>query len=84
LPYTVKCFTILYTVYPVYTLRQKGDRHMQEQTAVKAWGNSLAIRLNKYVLEIAKIQLNDVLQVEASENMIVLKKVQKHRSLRNA
>lgn len=53
---------------------------MQEQTAVKAWGNSLAIRLNKYVLEIAKIQLNDVLQVEASENMIVLRKVQKHRS----
>ena len=53
---------------------------MPNQTIVRPWGNSQGIRLNKTILEAAKINLEDILQVETSENMIILKKIQKHKT----
>ena len=53
---------------------------MPNQTIVRPWGNSKGIRLNKTILEAAKINLEDILQVETSENMIILKKIQKHKT----
>ena len=53
---------------------------MTEQTVVRAWGNSQGIRLSKKILEKAKIGLDDLLQVEDSENTIILKKAFRHKS----
>ena len=53
---------------------------MITQTTVSAWGNSQGVRLNKSVLEAAQISLSDILQVEAEEDIIILRKVPKHRS----
>ena len=53
---------------------------MTEQTVVRAWGNSQGIRLSKKILEKAKIGLDDLLQVEVSENTIILKKAFRHKS----
>ena len=53
---------------------------MTEQTVVRAWGNSQGIRLSKKILETAKIGLDDLLQVEVSENTIILKKAFRHKS----
>ena len=50
------------------------------EVQLKPWGNSQGIRLNKTILEAAKINLEDILQVETSENMIILKKIQKHKT----
>ena len=53
---------------------------MVNQTVLRQWGNSQGVRLGKDVLEAAKLKLSDVLQIETSENVIVLRKVQKHRT----
>ena len=53
---------------------------MITQTTVNAWGNSQGVRLHKSVLEAAQISLSDVLQVEAEENIIILRKIPKHKS----
>lgn len=49
-------------------------------TAVSRWGNGHAVRLSKTVMSQAHISLNDTLNIEASENCIVLRKVPKTKA----
>ncbi|MCD8195610.1 MAG: AbrB/MazE/SpoVT family DNA-binding domain-containing protein [Lachnospiraceae bacterium] len=51
------------------------------QTQVKAWGNSQGVRLPKEVLRKANIFPDEILEVKASEGMIILEKEFKHRTL---
>lgn len=51
-------------------------------TAVSRWGNGHAVRLSKTVMSQAHISLNDTLNIEASENCIVLRKVPKTKAER--
>lgn len=53
---------------------------MSDQVIVKNWGNSQGIRLSKSILTKANIKADDVLEVEAAENMIILRKPFRHRS----
>ncbi len=53
---------------------------MTDQTVIHAWGNSQGIRLNKKIMEEADFSLSDTLQVEVSKDMIILRKLPKHRS----
>lgn len=53
---------------------------MTSQATVKPWGNSQGIRLSMDVLRKANIQVNDTLQIEVSDNMLILKKVFRHRT----
>ena len=53
---------------------------MTSQSTIKPWGNSQGIRLSKSVLEQANIDVNDTVQIEASENVIILRKVFRHRT----
>ena len=55
---------------------------MISQSIVKAWGNSQGIRLSKSVLAQANIEINDTVQIEASENVIILRKVFRHRTFK--
>ena len=49
-------------------------------TAVSRWGNGHAVRLSKNVMSQAHISPNDTLNIEASENCIVLRKVPKTKA----
>ena len=51
-------------------------------TAVSRWGNGHAVRLSKTVMSQAHIFPNDTLNIEASENCIVLRKVPKTKAER--
>ncbi len=53
---------------------------MISQSTIKPWGNSQGIRLSKSVLEQANIDVNDTVQIEVSENVIILRKVFRHRT----
>jgi antitoxin MazE len=53
---------------------------MAEQIIIRPWGNSQGVRLTKSMLEKANMVLSDVLEVEISENVIVLRKIPRHRS----
>ncbi len=53
---------------------------MTKQTIVRSWGNSQGIRLSKDILNTANIQVEDILQIEASENVIILRKIPKHKT----
>lgn len=55
---------------------------MTEQTTIRPWGNSQGVRLTKSMLEKANMALSDVLEAEISENVIILRKVPKHRSFK--
>lgn len=55
---------------------------MAEQTIIRPWGNSQGVRLTKGMLEKAKMELDDVLEAEISENMIILRKIPKHKSFK--
>ena len=55
---------------------------MAEQISVCEWGNSSAIRLPKKILEKLNIKVSDVLEIQASGDTITLKKVFKHKSLK--
>lgn len=51
-------------------------------TAVSRWGNGHAVRLSKTVMSQAHISPDDTLNIEASENCIVLRKVPKTKAER--
>lgn len=51
-------------------------------TAVSRWGNGHAVRLSKTVMSQAHISPNDTLNIETSENCIVLRKVPKTKAER--
>lgn len=53
---------------------------MPDQTVIRQWGNSQGVRIGKEFLEAANLKLSDVLRIEASENVIILRKVQKHKT----
>lgn len=55
---------------------------MQEQTIIRPWGNSQGIRLTKNMLEKAKMEVADILEADISENVIILRKVPKHKSFK--
>ena len=55
---------------------------MDVQAEIKPWGNSQGIRLNKEILAKANMHLSDVVQMEASDGMIILRKVVKHKTFR--
>lgn len=56
---------------------------MLSQAEIKPWGNSQGIRLNKEILAAAKMGLSDVVQIEASEGMVILRKIPKHKTFRD-
>ncbi len=51
---------------------------------IQKWGNSQAVRLPKSVLETASMKGNELVQITAEKDMIVIKKIQtrKHRTLK--
>ena len=53
---------------------------MEYQAIIRPWGNSLGIRIPKAVLRQANIQENDTLSIETMGEMILLKKVIRHRT----
>ena len=53
---------------------------MTDQTVIRQWGNSQGVRIGKEHLEAAKLKLSDTLKIEASENVIILRKVKKHKT----
>ena len=53
---------------------------MTEQVTLKAWGNSSGIRIPKKILEILHIKNEDVLQLETTEDSIVIRKAFRHKS----
>ena len=48
---------------------------------IKTWGNSQGIRLSKELLDLAGIKKDDYVDVQLVDGDIVLKKVNKHRTL---
>lgn len=53
---------------------------MMEQVAVRPWGNSQGIRIPKSILEKMNISISDTLQIEVKNDMIVLKKIFRHKT----
>ena len=53
---------------------------MNDQVAIKPWGNSLGIRIPKKVLEKLGLHISDTLQIEVIDDSIVLKKTFKHKT----
>lgn len=53
------------------------------QTNIQKWGNSQAVRLPKVLLETAHLGENDIVQIVAEPNKIIIRKAnQKHKSLK--
>ncbi len=50
------------------------------QVTVKKWGNSQGVRIPKEILDEMNIHISDVLQLEVSDNSIILKKVFQHKT----
>ena len=53
---------------------------MNDQVAIKPWGNSLGIRIPKNILEKLGLHISDTLQIEVIDDSIVLKKTFKHKT----
>lgn len=53
---------------------------MNDQVAIKPWGNSLGIRIPKNILEKLGLHISDILQIEVIDDSIVLKKTFKHKT----
>ena len=51
-----------------------------DQTIIKPWGNSQGVRLSKSILEKAHMKHDDILQIDANENVIILRKVPRHKT----
>ena len=51
------------------------------QAQVKEWGNSQGVRLSKEILKSAGIELNETLEVSASNGVITLTKSFQHKTL---
>src|SRR6266852_2738408 len=70
---------VVYNVYtPVYTayLRQQTRRKVMKAQMVK-WGNSLAVRIPKPIIEEARLKEGDLLEIEAGEGQIELRRATK-------
>ncbi len=53
---------------------------IREQASIKTWGNSHGIRLSKNIMKEANMKDDDMLQIEASENLIIIRKTYKHKT----
>ena len=51
-----------------------------DHTIIKPWGNSQGVRLSKSILEKAPMKHDDILQIDADENVIILRKVPRHKT----
>lgn len=51
-----------------------------EQTTIRAWGNSHAVRIPKKVLDKLDLKSSDVLDISVENNTIVLRKSFEHKS----
>ena len=53
------------------------------QTAIQKWGNSQGVRIPKSILDISLMQPNDIVDIIAEKNQIIIKKAvpKKHISL---
>ena len=51
-------------------------------TTIQKWGNSQAIRLPKAILELAKIQEKDRVELKVENGSIIIRPVKKHKPLR--
>lgn len=54
---------------------------LKMQTAIKKWGNSLAIRIPNHILKALALEEESVLDIALQNNKIVLKKKQDLQSL---
>lgn len=55
---------------------------MSEQVVVRAWGNSQGIRLPKRILSKLNIGLEDMLNIELTDDSIILKKAFRHKAFK--
>jgi antitoxin MazE len=53
---------------------------MTEQVTLKAWGNSFGIRIPRKFLEKLDVKDEDVLQLEAVEDTIIIRKAFRHKT----
>ena len=53
---------------------------MTDQVTLKAWGNSSGIRIPKQILELFNMKNEDVLQLETTEDAIVIRKAFRHKT----
>ncbi len=51
-----------------------------EQVAIRSWGNSQGIRITKEVMDKMGLKISDVMDVETTEDAIILRKSFKHKS----
>jgi len=51
-------------------------------TTIQKWGNSQAVRLPRPILEAALLQENDLVEIVAEDNSIIIKKVEPMRKRR--
>lgn len=51
-----------------------------EQVAIRAWGNSQGIRITKEMMDKMGLKISDLLDIEATDNEIILRKAFKHKS----
>ena len=58
----------------------QGGVFMDQQVAIKPWGNSQGIRIPKNILDRLNLDVSDVLQIEVENDSIVLRKTFKHKT----
>ena len=51
-----------------------------DQVAIRAWGNSQGIRLNKDIMDKMDLKVSDVLDIEISDGTIILRKAFRHKT----
>lgn len=51
-----------------------------EQVSIRSWGNSQGIRLTKEIMDRLGLSVSDVLDVETSDDAIILRKAFKHKT----
>ena len=53
---------------------------MMDQVTLKAWGNSFGIRIPKQFMKLLNLKKEDILQMEATEDAIVIRKAFRHKT----
>ena len=53
---------------------------MTAQVRVKAWGDSFGIRIPEMIMAELSLKQDDILQLETSEDTIIIKKAFRHRT----
>lgn len=51
-----------------------------EQVTIRAWGNSQGIRFTRDIMDRMGLNVSDVLDIETSDDMIILRKTFRHKS----